>query len=334
MKHELTLAVGLLAIGCLPWIWQSREPSEVAAAVEYPGSTQITEEDNAIAATPSFEQARNVIARESSASRDFLGQVARAFRDGEPRVGDLEIESQLAGKVQSMHGRFWSGGLGTRKSRLELLTHSKTAMVTQVCDGRFQYRLTELNQDKKLRFYNIDKLDNKDASIIESTLPASWTGGGSVSDLLSNLADAYRLGEMKASTDNQFVEITGTWNSEYLAKLMINWVDHREIIPETDWAKLPPHIPHGARMRFANTNGHWHPNEIAFFRFDTENDNQPTPILLVRFGTILSQEIPEELFRIDETESSATDETELYNARIDVLSGKQRVADEASGTIR
>lgn len=336
MKHELPIAIGLLAIGCLPWFWQSRESSEATAAVKppIPALTTLLQQDASVASTRPSSPMQNVIATDSTASKDLLKQVARSFRDGEPKVGDLQVESHLLGNVQTMQGRFWSGGLGTRKSRLELLTVSKTAMVTQVCDGRFQYRLTELNQEKKLSFYNIDKLDNQDAGLIESTLPATWIGQGSISNLLSNLADACRFGEMKASADNQFVEVTGTWNPDHLAKLMMNWVDHREILPETDWSKLPPHFPHGTRISFANAAGQWHPNEIVFFRFNAENGNQPTPILLVSFGTIQNQEIPEELFQIDNQESSATDETELYNERIDGLKGKQRVADEASNTIR
>jgi len=338
MKHELPIAIGLLAIGCLPWFWQGRESSELTAAVEPPISAPIpaptTFQDIASPAVSSATFAQASISSDSSASRDFLKQISNTFRDGEPRFGDLEIENYLLGSTQVLHGRFWCHGKGSSKSRLELIPDSKAAMkVTQVCDGRFLYRLTESHDKKKLNFYSLDKLNNDDAGIIESTLPATWVGG-SVSDLFSNLADAFRFGDMKTATDNQYVEVVGTWKPKYLAKLMVNWVDHREILPEINWEKLPSHLPHGTRMRFTNNAGQWQPNEVTFFRFDAKSGNQPTPALVIRFGMIHQQAVSEDLFRIDSDASDATDETELYNGRIDILTGKQRVADEASGTIR
>ena len=334
MKYELPIAVGLLAIGCLPWFWQSRESSEVSAAVAAPLVADPTPRQQ-LPVIPEVAFTQSNLSVEPNASAGFLSQIAESFRDGESSFGDLEIENHLVGDVDVTRGRFWCQGMGSRKSRLELIPDSSAAMkLTLVCDGRFFYRLTEWHDQKKLGFFSLDKLNNGDASIIESTLPASWVGSGSIADLFSNVAEAFQFDGVKTSADNQFVEIVGTWKATHLARLMANWVDHREILPTTKWETLPPHIPHGARMRFANVSGRWHPKEVTFFRFDPENADRPDPILLVRFGEIQYRPISAELFQINSDETDAKDETELYNERIDILTGKRRVAEEIGDKIR
>ena len=248
-------------------------------------------------------------------------------------LGDLQIENRLFNNKQSIKGRFWSGGMGSRQSRLELILQSKSPiMLTQVCDGRFVYRLTEQNQ-KQIKFHSLEKVKRDDAGIVEATLPAKWISNGSIDSLFTNLADAFDFAALKVSADNQYVELTGTWNPQHLSKLMVNWVDHREILPQPNWSELPPQFPHGARLRFSRSGTKYTPVEIAFFNFDDETKD-PKPMLAIKFGPMHEQSISQELFRINADETGATDETELYNDRIDLLMGSQRLAEETSDTIR
>ena len=334
MKQELPIAITLLAIGCLPFLWQTRDASKVSAAIPV--------SDPAIPASAPWNRAANPALTSFAAQdlnvtgaiggKDFLLQVADSFANGQPVFGDLQIENHLYKSNQNIEARFWSRGMGTRQSRLELILRSQPqAMLTQVCDGRYVYRLQEQGE-RKIKFHSVEKLKRDDAGIVQATLPASWISNGSIDSLFSNLADAFNFGAVKTSPDNQSVEVVGTWNPDHLAKLMLNWVDHREIVPEPNWAKLPPHFPHGARLRFASSGTKYFPVEVVFFKFDSET-NQPNPAMTIKFGPIIEQSISSDLFRLDADESGAIDETELYNDRIDLLMGNQRVAEETGDTI-
>ncbi|WP_148619022.1 hypothetical protein [Mariniblastus fucicola] len=258
-----------------------------------------------------------------------------AIANGQPTFGDVEIENHQFRNSHSIRGRFWSRGAGTNQSRLELILGAESpAKLTQVCDGRFLYRLTEHNGERKIKFISLEKLDNQDASIVESTLPAGWVGTGSIDSLFKNLSEAFKFAAIHELADAGQVELTGTWKPEHLAKLMINRVDHREIMPSPDWSKLPPQFPHGVRLRFKNTSGNWYPSEVMFIQFDTENGSKPKPMISIKFGPLIQQSLSAELFQIDADETGAVNETELYNERIDLLTGKQRVAEEAGNAIR
>ena len=331
MKQELPIAIALLAIGCLPFLWQARVASTVSAAVE--PSTHASAPWSQPTAPMLASFTTQGLETSSVSGKEFLKLVAESFADGQPMLGDLQIENHLFKSNQTVRGRFWSGGMGSQKSRLELILNSKPPiMLTQVCDGRFVYRLTEQGE-KKIRFHSLEKLKDNEAGIVNATLPAKWISNGSIDSLFSNLADAFDFGATKTSPDNQYVELVGTWNPDHLSKLMVNWVDHREILPKPNWSKLPPQFPHGARLRFAANGNKYTPVEVVFFKFDEET-NQPRPSMAVKFGPIHEQSISSELFRIDADETGAVDETELYNERIDLLMGNQRVAEETGGTIR
>ena len=238
--------------------------------------------------------------------------------------------------IRDSSGRFWCRGTGTGKSRVELIVNSNIpTKLTQVCDGRFLYRLTEQNGKQQINFLDLDKLDNSDAGLIQSTLPASWIGNGSIDSLFFNIAEAFNFGAVKISEDNQYAELAGSWNPDHLAKLMINWVDHREILPQPNWSgKMPAQFPHGIRLRFVNTGNNWHPVEALFFKFDAKNEKQPTPMMSIKFASILEQPISESLFRMDTDATGPVDETQLYNDRVNLLMANQRVAEEAGDTIR
>jgi len=337
MKQELPIAITLLAIGCLPFLWQSRDASEASAAVR--ASTVVTPTNSSTASVLASFTSDKLNATTAMDGKAFLKQVADSFANGQSVFGDLEIENHLykskrkkRASSQTIEGRFWSRGMGSNQSRLELINRtSPQTMLTQVCDGRFVYRLHDPGE-RKIKFHSLDRLKRDDAGIIQATLPANWISHGSIDSLFGNLAEAFDFGDLKTSPDNQYVELVGAWNPDHLAKLMVNWVDHREILPTPSWSKLPPQFPHGARLRFASDGKKYSPVEVVFFKFDSEN-NQPTPSMSIKFGPLTEQSISSDLFRID-AETGAIDETELYNERIDLLMGNQRVAEETGDTFR
>ncbi len=327
MKQELPIAITLLAIGCLLWLWQSKEASEASAAIQQP---------NVPASTPQADFKQVVDTKQLSAAQ-ILKQISTSLRDGEPVFGDLEITSNLFDVAQTIKGRFWNQGQGTKQTRLELILDSANPVkLTQICDGRFQYRLMEHRDSRQLKFHDLQRLENEDAGIIKATLPASWVGEGSFDSLFRHLSEAFNFGEVKtASGDLQLMEIVGTWNPDRLAKLMAGRVDHREILPSPNWSKLPPQIPHGVRLRFRGAvDSGWEPVEILFFKFNEEVASPPSTAMSIKFAQIRRQSISADLFRFEFDETGAIDETEIYNRHIDVVTGKNRVAEETSGAIR
>ena len=84
------------------------------------------------------------------------------------------------------------------------------------------------------------------------------------------------------------MELAGTWSPEDLAKLMINHVDHRLIIPKIQYEKLPPQIPHAARVRLKRDILHpnqWAPVSIEFLQIDSETPSQLTTVLSIQFDS-------------------------------------------------
>ncbi len=331
MKQELPIAATLLAFGCLLWLWQSREASQASAANS---QAEIANETPAPSTPARERQFATDMGQASSA--ELLKQISGTLQNGPPTFGDLKITNHLFEKTQAIKGRFWNQGQGSGKSRLELILDSKNPKkLTQVCDGRFLYRLTEHRDQRQLKFHDLRRLNNEDAGIVQATLPAAWVGSGSLGSLFSNLTDAFNFGAMKSSPNNQrLVEMVGTWNPTHLSKLMANRVDHREILPSPDWSKLPPQIPHGVRLRFENQDSSgWQPVEILFFKFDGETKT-PAPTMSIQFGQIHHQSISAEFFRLDFDETGAIDETDLYNEHIDLMTGKHRVAEETGDAMR
>jgi len=89
------------------------------------------------------------------------------------------------------------------------------------------------------------------------------------------------------------------------------------------------------RLRLTQSNGVWQPTELFFFQFETEKKSaKRVPALSVRFGPIQRQFINDDLFEIDVDEANTIDQTEPYSRRIDILTGKRRVAEEHGDSIR
>lgn len=332
MKQELPIAITLLAAGCLLWFWQSNETSKASAAVEQ--ATSATEN----------QQSREPLVGKPTSSSDLqisgvelLKHISESFRDGPPVFGHFEVTSYLFEKTQSIKAGFWNQGQGTGQSRMELILNSPYPVkLTQICDGRFLYRLTEQQNKRRLKFHDLQRLHNEDAGIVESTLSATWVGSGSLDSLFANLSEAFEFSPAKSvNSDQQLIEFTGTWNPTHLSKLMINRVDHREVLPTPKWTKLPPNLPHGVRMRFANTseNG-WQPAEIAFFKFDQDDSHQPTVSMSIKFGQVHQQSISPKLFQLEFDEPGAVDETDIYNEHIDSMIGSYRLAEKSGDSAR
>ena len=325
MKHELPIAIILLAIGCMPWLWQHVTPLAASQSLQ-------NSEDGHVFATEirDYSAMQTLPGASAEESRKFLLRVASSIENGEPSIGNFQIENHLFESQLSGNGKFWCSGRGRNRSRFELIPNSDDAMITQVCDGRFVYRLIESAESRTLRFYDLEKLGSDDFGLQQDPSPVDWIGSNSVTGLLSTLADAFRFEPMKSSADGQQVELVGSWDPQLLAKLLINHIDHRSILPSPDWSKVPQQIPHGVRLRFTNQQGDWQPAEFLFFRFDdTQPASQLTAALTVRFSPLEYQAISDELFQIDSTGADTSEETGAYRRRIEVFTGKRRVADDA-----
>jgi hypothetical protein len=80
----------------------------------------------------------------------------------------------------------------------------------------------------------------------------------------------------------------------------------------------------------------WQPSEIQFFQFEEqESENSPGQIVMaISFGEFQMRSLSDDLFRLEFNDSGEISETELYNQRIDLLSGNNRVAEGVGGTVR
>ena len=343
MKQELPIAITLLATGCLLWLGQSKDLREAAAAIqqsETAETTQATELQTTAAPTnniaPPQQTPLDPNALRISGSQ-LLTQVADSLRNGSPMLGDIAVTTHLSDKDHVIQGRFWNQGQGSQQSRMELiLSSTNPTKLTQICDGRFSYRLTEHHNKRELKFFDVQRLKNSDAGMINATLPATWVGTGSLDSLYTNLAEAFNFADVKLAPGNSnMVEAVGTWKPIPLSKLMANRVDHRDIVPKTKWELLPPQIPHGVRLRFSNVaNVGWQPAEILFFKFNEDSGGKPVPAMSIQFAQIRYQSISADLFNLESDESGAIDETWLYNQHIDLMTGKNRVAEDSGDTIR
>jgi hypothetical protein len=222
---------------------------------------------------------------------------------------------------------------------MELIPKTKNPIkVTQVCDGRTLFRLLQRGQIQRLTFTRLDLLKNKDAGLIEATLPATWVGAGSVDKLFSHLAEAFDFGvPQQVASKPGYFELTGTWKPQALAKLMVNRIDHKKLAPKVDWELLPPQMPHGVKIVVSNLSGDsWAPDEVNFFQFKKgeAQENKIELAMSIRFSGIREQAINPDLFSLQAKDVPAKDETDLYNERIKLMAGSDRVADGASSEVR
>lgn len=333
MKQELPVAIALLALGCMLWLWQSNSQTTASAARHL----EDTESPSRLVSRVSQGIAGSNKLSGNHAANSLLQKIAEDFANGPSRLGDFEIVCRLHRTTLTFQGRFFEQGNQTGNSRIELVTERSLGKVTHVCDSRFLYKLTEQNKKREMSYVRLRDLNTDDARLILATLPASWVGTASIGSLLGNVGEAFQLEQVETSDNSGMtIQLEGTWNPDHLSKLMLNHVDHREIIPETDWSRLPKQFPHGVRIQIAAVNDALQPTAIQFFRFaDDDPQEQPTEnILTINFGPFQNRTLSDDLFRMDSNEAGAIDETQLYHDRIEMLSGKNRIAEDNGPTIR
>lgn len=316
MKQELPIAIALLATGLLLWITKSASTSDaMAAGKPATGHAISAATDSQDVATVGDVQANQILA-----------QLAANFRDGPSRQGRLHIQSQLFGKFIEIEGRFWLFGQGSNKSRIELIPNSlEPTKITQLCDGRFCYRLTQTNQQQKLSFC--------DLSSIEGSLPATrrhWVPTTSVDRLFSFLASSFRFRLQASKQDPASLHLAGTWIPEDLAKLMIDHVDHRLIVPKVDYQKLPPQIPHAVRVHLKRDTFHqnqWAPLSVEFLQINPDSPAELQSVMSIRFDSVQPGPGDTSLFQMENVTGRSVDVSPRYSRRFEVMFGKERVAD-------
>lgn len=354
MKQELPIAIALLATGVLLWLSNSASTSgaQDSGTTTSSSSTQAARKSASNVALPASvkrkakpnqkpqknQNPQAVTGQDSNFVGDpranqILLQLATQLRDGPPRQGQLSIHSQLFDKPTQIHGRFWQLGQSSLKSRIELIPDSPLpTKTTHLCDGRFCYRLTETKDKQKLAFFDI--------STLEETTPIKaghWIPTASLDRLFSFLGSSFKFRIHSSPNDPSALELAGTWVPEDLAKLMINHVDHRLIIPEIQYHKLPPQMPHAVRVRLKQDLMHrdqWAPVAVEFLQIDSDSETQLNTVMSIAFDSIQPGINDPSLFRMDDVTGRSADISPRYLDRFKVIFGNQRVAEQNAAEAR
>jgi hypothetical protein len=229
------------------------------------------------------------------------------------------------------NGRYLVAGQGSGKSRLEFefLQLPKPFRLTQIRDGRFYYGLKEADGQPTLEFLNLEQAASKDQDQLLGTA-ASWNSIGGVSSLLLRLADAFDFEEVGqgAIGDIAVYHLRGSWNREFLARLLIDQVDPAWLKEPVQWHRLPQkQLPHSVEIWLGNDRFlPLFPYRIELYQFQQPvselnspklNRNRIVTLDMNRVKKLKS--LPEETFRPDTERRQLLDQTDEVVHRIERL---------------
>ena len=290
MKLELPLAAVLLASGCLlkasQWrpskftaepptgsLFETRNTSNVAPdsnlnrfsyhflsqpnqADFFPGSVQNAGYQGD--AKPPFGHAQVgaqlPVKYAKDDSRQLLLESARLLFESVPISTEARLTMRLFDHETIVYGRYFQQGRGSKRSRMEFRVgdESEPAMMTQICDGRFYYTITQTANQYRLEHANLETVSEANRSgkpLLNS--PTDLMANGGVASALRNLLATFDFESPEPIELGgvPMVSLRGVWKSDALQHLLKDWVDPAAFQESTiDWNRLPKHIPHAVEV--------------------------------------------------------------------------------------
>ena len=368
MKQELTIAFGLLAAGAMMVGWHSA--GSFVRATDAPESKFETLSDSSLepppilvgqhrattgaGAEPRLAQ-RNLGRPRPVSDFRFDGQTTdraelmlrrarHMIDDGPAFESSVSVQAAFFGQYVAGSGVYIQAGQGAGKARTTLAFHLPSAdqekltsqatppqqKVTNLCDGRFVYRLHEdlVEGEQTLEFYDLQKIKNSksdrkempsiqrpDIPLAPGELMASGMAG-----LLQHLADDFRFAIIaEETTAGRSRLLRGTWQPSRVQSLVELNSDSGNQQADLSWSHLPPNLPHAVELSL-DRNSEWElfPSRLTFYQFRViDKRTMADPVVVIEFqnpramGSISDDQF---VFRSENLE--ATDLTQQYLSRL------------------
>lgn len=234
--------------------------------------------------------------------------------DGSAFEASVSVRAAFFGQHVAGSGHYIQAGQGAGKARTTLAFHipnmaragrpsnaiSKATppqqKVTNLCDGRFVYRLHEdlVESQQTLEFYDLQKIKNsksdrrKDTSTHRPGIPLApgELMASGMAGLLQHLADEFRFAIVAEETDTQRTRVLrGTWQPSRIQSLMQDYLGSEGNQPDLAWSQLPPNLPHAVELSLVRTS-EWElfPSRLTFYQFKTISERTlARPVVVIEF---------------------------------------------------
>jgi hypothetical protein len=237
------------------------------------------------------------------------------------------------------NGKYFQMGQGSHRSRLELTfndaPHASTSF--QLCDGRFVYRLQTIAGEQRFEFVDLNRVAEKTGSS-GSFSPSEWIATGGLASLLQQFRQSFNFGSPKpvSSSNGQLTVLRGCWNETSLRHALGN--DAHLVIPTEDklrsrnrirWEKIPPQLPHGVEIVFANNSSvGMFPQQIKYVRFVSDKDGaglQTKTLMSIDFSPPTPiNSLAENMFVIRSSDIESIDTTDEYLMQVGSILAKRQ----------
>lgn len=286
MKPQITKSILLLA-ACALCFWMarstqvSRNPSRGDPFSDTPGPAI---SQNATPVHPASSQLQPTSlpptpANARKGARELLLDSAKQLRSVGDLCADLELQISMFGEQGEARGRYLQKGQGTPQARwdLEFQTPTVPLRMTQVFDGRFFYRLSDVDGQLALTYVDLYRVPDLPASQLDCLAgPGGWFGVGGLPTLLEQLAASFDFEPVLPDAGQptpgkiELRVVRGRWKPEALRQLLRDELDPAWLQPSVRWDFLPRQLPHEIEITLG-TDGYLRlfPYQFVFRRFET-----------------------------------------------------------------
>ena len=267
-------------------------------------------------------------------SQSLLQQSARLLTESPPIQTRAKMMINQFGQALEVQGRYLQQGQGTRRARFDFQYQDEDTrfQVMQMCDGRFFYSLSAINDRSSLEFVDLQSVaDTSSGPLSFSAGPTGWISTGGISSLLDHLSVAFDFQPPNSAeiAGIPMVTVRGQWNKKALETLLTGQVDPKAFTSGPnggiDWDKIPDQIPHTVEIMLGKDSYlHLFPYRVQFnqYRHPVEADGpsqkwvSKSMVSLELFEVTKVADIPLEDFRIDTQQLEPINATEKYTQRV------------------
>ena len=274
----------------------------------------------------------------------MLRRARHMIDDGPAFESHVAARATLFGQTVIGSGVYLQTGQGEGKTRTTLAFHSVPAdrttddistppqqQVTNLCDGRFVYRLYEdlIEKEQTLEFYDLQQIKNSKLRHKESSetrrpgiplAPGELISSG-MAGLLQHLADEFRFAIVDESNGPSGTTrlLRGVWHPNRLQNLLRDHLSTDQLKAGLAWSKLPPNLPHAVEVTLVRVSA-WElfPSQLTFYQFQKNDDRTiAQPIVSIQFqrpGTVTG--VSDDQFVLHSENLEATDLTQQYLSKL------------------
>ena len=273
----------------------------------------------------------------------MLRRARHMIEDGPAFESDVAVRATFFGQTVVGSGQYLQAGQGEGKTRTSLAFHAVSAdpitgqlvtppqhKVTNLCDGRFVFRLQEdlVENEQTLEFYDLQQIKNskKKKKRLSDQRPSIPLAPGELmasgmAGLLQHLADEFRFAivEEQSAAGTKTRVLRGTWLPSRLQSLLQNHLSPDQQDAGLAWSQLPPNLPHAVEVTLARTSA-WElfPSQLKFYQFKTRDDlTLAQPVVVIQFQhpkTVGA--VSDDQFVLQSENLEATDLTQQYLSKL------------------